>query len=526
MSSFTKRILPFAVLTIFFLSLSQTASAQLGVTTHTGALPDGATYLIEVPANWNGTLFLYSHGYTIPGTSNPAEDAGDQFTRFLMLSSGFALAGSSYASTGWAIHEAIPDQIAVLDLFKQLVGSASRTIAWGHSLGGMVTAGLIQRYPERFDAALPMCGVLSGGVATWNSALDYEFAFKTLLAPGSGLELVNISDPAGNLALAEAMLDIAQATPQGRARLALVHALADGPGWFISDSPEPAPSDSAAQEANQFLWAQLIDVPFVFAFRAELESRAQGNASWNTGVDYRSLLARSIDRGEVAALYQQAGLNLDADLQTLQDTARISADTEALHYLESNIIFDGEIHIPVLTMHTKGDGLVVVQNESAYKSVVRGAGNSDLLRQTFVHRAGHCAFTPAETFAAVEALLFRLNTGAWGGLDANTLNAAALAAGPAYNIYLTPLGILPTLPAYFAFAPSSYLRQFDTRSAQCQSDPVCRAQFTLSDCSESSDSHGTAHRADTESCILPSRQREDPETRTDSANFTSGNEQE
>lgn len=99
----------------------------MGVTTHTGTLPDGATYLIEVPANWNGTLFLYSHGYTIPDSPNPASDAGDPFTRVFMLSSGFALAGSSYATTGWAVHEAIPDQIAVLDLFNQLV--PSRTIA-------------------------------------------------------------------------------------------------------------------------------------------------------------------------------------------------------------------------------------------------------------------------------------------------------------------------------------------------------------------------------------------------------------
>jgi pimeloyl-ACP methyl ester carboxylesterase len=185
MWSFTKRILSLVVVAILFLCFSETACAQLGVTTYKGTLPDGATYRIEVPSNWNGTLFLYSHGYTIPGTPNPAEDAGDQFTRMLMLSSGFALAGSSYASTGWAIQEALPDQIAVLDLFKQLVGPASRTIAWGHSLGGMVTAGLIQRYPERFDAALPMCGVLSGGVAAWNSALDYAFAFKTCLRPAA-----------------------------------------------------------------------------------------------------------------------------------------------------------------------------------------------------------------------------------------------------------------------------------------------------------------------------------------------------
>jgi pimeloyl-ACP methyl ester carboxylesterase len=120
-----------------------------------------------------------------------------------MLSSGYALAGSSYATTGWAIHEGLPDQIAVLDLFKLMVGHPKRTIAWGHSLGGIITAGLIQRHPGRFDAALAMCGVLSGGVATWNTALDSEFAFKTLLAPGTGLQLVNIADPLANLQLAE-----------------------------------------------------------------------------------------------------------------------------------------------------------------------------------------------------------------------------------------------------------------------------------------------------------------------------------
>jgi pimeloyl-ACP methyl ester carboxylesterase len=278
-----------------------------------------------------------------------------------MLSSGYALAGSSYATTGWAIHEALPDQIAVLDKFKKMVGHPKRTIAWGHSLGGIITAGLIQRYPEAFDAALPMCGVLSGGVATWNTALDSEFAFKTLLAPGTGLQIVNIANPVANLELAEGLLAQAQATPQGRARIALAGALADLPGWFVPLSPEPAPTDFAGQETNQFLWNQQVDFPFVFAFRAELEARAQGNVSWNKGVDYRVQLNNSIGRDQVSALYQQAGLDLDADLKTLNETARISADPEAVRYLERNIIFDGEIHIPVLTMHTKGDGLVMVQ---------------------------------------------------------------------------------------------------------------------------------------------------------------------
>jgi pimeloyl-ACP methyl ester carboxylesterase len=457
------------------------AYAQTVMTTQMGSLPDGATFLIEVPANWNGTLFLYSHGYIVPGRPNPALDVGDPITRSFMLSSHFALAGSSFASTGWSIHEALLDQIALLDLFDQLVGHPKRTIAWGHSLGGMVTAGLIQRNPHRFDAALPMCGVLSGGVATWNTGLDSEFAFKTLLAPGTGLQLVNITDPLGNLGIAEVVAAEAQATPQGRARLALSAALADTPGWFTPTSPEPAADDFASQEMNQFLWSSLVGLPFVFAFRAELEARAQGNVSWNTHVNYRRQLDRSISRDEVRALYEQAGLDLDADLETLENSARVSADPDAVNYLERNIIFDGQIDIPVLTLHTKGDGLVVVQNESAYEDVVDEAGNGRLLRRTFVSRAGHCSFTPAETIAAVLKLLDRLNTGEWHEVDADDLNKSAAALGPNFNVFFTTQGIVPVSPAFIEFNPSGYLRPFDAQSQGCRTDEECREMFPRRD---------------------------------------------
>lgn len=459
------------------LGTSESVRAQAGVTMLNGSLADGATYVIEVPANWNGTLFLYSHGYVVPGSANPAMDAGDPVTRFFMLASGFALAGSSYATTGWAIQQALPDQIAVLDVFHRMVGKPKRTIAWGHSLGGIITAGLVQRNPERFDAALPMCGVLSGGVATWNTALDGEFAFGTLVAAGSGLQLVNISDPLGNLTLAEALAAAAEATPQGRARLALSAALSDLPGWFTPTSPEPAANDFADQQINQFLWQSQVDFPFVFAFRAELEARAQGNVSWNTFVDYRKQLERSVDRDEVKALYLAAGLDLDTDLDALNSAARISADPEAVRYVEKNIIFDGKIHIPVLTMHTTGDGLVVVENEQAYKDVVDDVGNGRLLRQTFVSRAGHCAFTPAETVAAVETLLNRLDSGEWHAVDATDLNNVAGALGPAFNIFATSAGVVPVPPAFVEFEPAPYLRPFDALSPGCVFDRQCREEF-------------------------------------------------
>src|SRR5260370_28969651 len=291
------------------------------------------------------------------------------------------------------MEDAFKDQIAVLDLFNQRFSKPKRVIAWGGSLGGLLTAGLAQAYPDRFCGAIPLCGVLAGGVATWNAGLDGAYAFKTLLAPTSQLQLVGITDPQANASLAAQVFSQAAATPQGQARIALIAALVDLPGWFDPPGPQPAPTDYAGQEAAQARWESQVDFPFEFQYRAELEQRAAGNPSWNTGVDYAHQLAISADRAEVEALYQAAGLDLAADLRALNSGPRIAADPTATAYLKRNISFDGNINAPVLTMHTTGDGLVVVQNESAYADVVKAAGKQNLLRQVFVHRAGHCAFS-------------------------------------------------------------------------------------------------------------------------------------
>jgi hypothetical protein len=204
------RALAALALSAVCLSSGGMVSAAAGPITRTGNI-NGADYLIEIPANWNGDLLLYSHGYVEPGKPNPAQDAGDPGTRAYMLGQGYALAG---------------------------------------------------------------------GVGVWNVSLDAEFVFNTLLAPpGSRLQLVNISDPQANLTLAETLLAQAQATPQGRARIALVAAMADLPGWFDAASPEPAAKDFTTRELNQFDWESQVDFPFAFDLRAELEGRAGGNAS-------------------------------------------------------------------------------------------------------------------------------------------------------------------------------------------------------------------------------------------------------
>jgi pimeloyl-ACP methyl ester carboxylesterase len=416
-------------------------------------------YKIEVPAPWNGTLVLYSHGYSF--TASPATDVGDAATGAWLLANGYAIAGSSYSTSGWALQQAFADQIQVLDLVKSNGYNATRTIAWGHSLGGMITAGLVQLFPNRFTAALPMCGVVAGGPGVWNQGLDSEFAFLTLQAPGafklSGFTAANVGT---NFNQAVQAFNIAQTTAQGRARIALSAALADVPGWFDPASPQPAATDYAAQEVNQLAWDNNPDLFFGFFGRYELELRAHGNFSWNTGVDYRAQLAKSTDSAEVKALYKTAGLDLAKDLDTLNDAPRISAEPGPVAYVTKYITYNGDIDMPVLTMHTTGDGLVEVTDENAYASVVRSTGDSSLLRQVFVHRAGHCTFTPAETVTAFKSLVHRIDTGRWGSLDPSTMNSQASSLGSNFN----------QAPASFIhFQPAQFLRPFDARNLEGES---------------------------------------------------------
>lgn len=411
---------------------------------------DGANYLFQVPANWNGTLLLYSHGYRFTGSALTPQDGSDSATDGVLLQQGYALAGSSYSQNGWALQQAFHDQFALLDFFNQTCGTPMRTIPWGDSLGGIITAGLVQLQPWRFAGAMPLCGVLSGGIGTWNQALDSSFAFNILIAGGQ-LPPVHITDPSGNFATAQADIKAAQATPQGRARIALSSALGDLPGWFDPTSPEPAATDFTAQEQNQFLWQSQVDLAFAFFGRQELENRAGGNPSWNVGVDYEAQLLKSTDLREVEALYKQAGLNLDQDLDTLNRAQRINADPQAVRYLSQFITFNGDLDIPVLTMHTTGDGLVVNPNENTYAQVVRENGDTSLLRQVFVHRAGHCTMTPAERLTAINTLIHRINTGHWGDTtDPALMNTEAAAFGS--------LNVEP--PSFIQFKPAVFLRPF------------------------------------------------------------------
>jgi len=150
-----------------------TCKTEAAVTTCTGETSDTAKYEVRVPDDFNGTLLLWSHGYTyvakIPqqvpllgGAGNDlratiAPGAPDSMvTANALLNQGYALAGSGFAVPGWNAESAVKTNVELLDIVKKKFPKIKRTVAWGASLGGTITQRLAETNPKLIDAALPI----------------------------------------------------------------------------------------------------------------------------------------------------------------------------------------------------------------------------------------------------------------------------------------------------------------------------------------------------------------------------------
>lgn len=387
------------VLALAFIVPHAAGSAQVAPVVQ--ALPGGAMWTAEIPANWNGTLLLYSRGYSpVAGQPEPAPKAHRQ----ALLDAGYAIAGSNYGSGGWAIKQAIPAQRATIAAFSARYGKPRRVIAWGSSMGGLVSTALAETKDSGIHGAAPMCASIGGSLGMMNMALDGAYAFRTLIAPGSDIRIVRIDDDRANGKRVADALATATRTQEGRARVALAGILAGIPGWTSRDRPRPEATDYPAQGeeiARSFVMG-------VFLPRTDQEKRAGGVYSWNAGIDYRVQLDRSGRRPMVEALYRAAGLDLAKDLAALNAGERIKADPKAVAYMRANYTPNARPLVPLVAVQTIGDGLTAPALQRGYAEAARGD-----VRSLYTHAAGHCTFDTATVLSTIRYLDARIDAGKW-----------------------------------------------------------------------------------------------------------------
>jgi pimeloyl-ACP methyl ester carboxylesterase len=322
----------------------------------TGAI-NSAPFRIEVPANWNKGLVMYCHGYQLAGTQPNFDNPRQKTLRDVFLSRGFAFAESAYSIQGWAVKEAVEDTEALRRYFVSKFSKPNETIVTGHSMGGVISLATIEKYPEVYDGALPMCGPLNASLTGLQERMFDMLVTFDHLFPNTVGALANL--PKG------ARLD------QAKVKAAL----------------DAAP-EKAATFARRYSLATVAEVSNVLAFfyeiNRELQERAGGNPFDNRNTIYDGF---------------------DDDVALNRGVKRYAADAKAREYLRQHNTPTGRISDPVLTIHTTYDQLVPGRYVSEYDSIAKLAGTQDLFVAKFVVAKGHCNFTPAHTGAAFDELL-------------------------------------------------------------------------------------------------------------------------
>jgi pimeloyl-ACP methyl ester carboxylesterase len=284
------------------------------------------------------------------------------------------------------------------------------------------------------DGAVAFNARGTGGMAVANTWLDMPFTLKALLAPGSNLLVAPV--PANALPTAydawKPVMEKAQQTPEGHARIALAVAVSQWPTWgAISNPPKEKPKDDPTS-LQVAMFKSASDGLANAINRRQLYDNPAGLASWNTGIDYAKFYEVGADpeqKAIVSKLYQEAGLGeaaIAADLAKINAQPRIEGTPEGVRYwLEPGRLIEGKIGVPLLHAHGLGDALLPPHLMAGYAVAVEKQGKDDLYRQAFVDAAGHCETEVSEAMATIEAMVTRLGTGKWGDTSPQALNGAA-----------------------------------------------------------------------------------------------------
>lgn len=319
----------------------------------------GSVYEIEVPDRWNGRLVLFMHGY---GELAPEAGVTPPGIRRYLIGQGYAWGASSFSSTSLIPGRAADETAAVWDLFARRYGRPARTYVTGQSMGGAATHVAAERYGNRFDGALGLCGAASQTPA---ARIDADFFVAAAYAAGVTQREYDRSSSIPEL-IGERILPALRRPRVHRRFEDIMVSLTGGPRPFDREGFR------MEEETN---W-----------HRAELLVGA--GIARNRRTVYRlgrpsPVSARDFNRAVIR-------------LRTNPELRRAFLAGNEMH---------GRLAMPLLTLHSTGDGQVPIDQLRILQRRVHAAGRDRRLVSRVFADPGHCGFTYTEWAAALEALV-------------------------------------------------------------------------------------------------------------------------
>jgi pimeloyl-ACP methyl ester carboxylesterase len=342
---------------------------------------NGAGYRIEVPADWNGDLVVWAHGYRGDVLELTVDNPP---LRDWLIENGYAWAASSYSKNAYNVAQAAKDTHALTTFFNGLVGKPDYTFISGVSMGGHIAAVLIEQWPNSYDGAMPMCGVMAD-YEMGDFFLDFNLVSQALAGieavypPADDFLLLTVPKIKNELEMIDETFPFTLNT-QGEQFKAVVKLRSGGERPIFNQA---------------FLfWNGIVPDDFMF---------------WAGTINDTLTKVKGMPVDNYDTVYQfDTDPTLSAEEQELNDTIlRVMRDPQSNHPdgLANMPVVGGDITIPVLTLHDLGDLFVPFSMEQIYAQRVADKGASHLLVQRAIRSFEHCGFTMDEITQGFEDLV-------------------------------------------------------------------------------------------------------------------------
>lgn len=375
-----------------------------------GKTADGSNVELREPLDYNGTVFVWSHGYRYntnlpagiqpPGGTTPyivdmkAEAGPSVEVMEKLMAMGYAVAGSSYPEQGWGTEKAIKANVQLISWVKNTTEEDTKSvIAWGASYGGFVTQALAEKYPKLIKAAAPVCTAAGRVDASLTMAQDLLWGLKTFFDPtitvsGYAPGALGVGQAALNLGKVAAVLrhiggtitqtDNAKTWPATSTMPATVKGIPARSALVLVGLMAGVPTQSQNFDATsfpgaEFAFALALAPALALAENAgyaaglgifathDLELRAGGTFYDNTKTDYAARVADERASYNVALSGNTA---IDAMLGVLSSplAPRVTANAASLAKFQANIKHNGVAKVPTITLTGTADMITPAGN--------------------------------------------------------------------------------------------------------------------------------------------------------------------
>jgi pimeloyl-ACP methyl ester carboxylesterase len=249
--------------------------------------------------------------------------------------------------------------------FNGLVGKPDRVYIFGHSMGGHITGVAIEQYPNVYDGAMPMCGVMAD-YELFNYFQDYHLTSQYLTGMYAGIpfpdDYVTVTIPAMKYAMGYGFFPYWLNAIGEQFKTSVK---------YLSGGQRPL-YDLAFISYADFLFTQIMDPEIV----GNLDTFYHLDDILDEISDAEQAINDEIYRGEPLPKYVKP------------------------NGLANAPVISGDLPIPVITLHTLGDLFVPFSMQQIYAQRAAAQGKSDLLVQRAIRDVGHCYFTPGEEWDA------------------------------------------------------------------------------------------------------------------------------